>query len=60
MLYVLILLVHITTMSSGSTSAMTTAEFTTLESCTQAGETAVKGLPTSRQQVSYVCVKKAK
>ena len=58
MIYVLILFAHVGMMGSGNSNALTTAEFTSLETCRAAGESAAKMAGGTVKNITYVCAKK--
>ena len=57
MLYVLILFAHVGVLGSGNSNALTTAEFTSLETCKAAGEAAAKMAGGTVKNITYVCAK---
>lgn len=58
MTYVLILMMHVGMMGSGNSNALTTAEFSSKETCETAGKEAVKMAEDTVKEIKYVCVKK--
>lgn len=58
MLYVLILFAHVGIMGSGNSNALTTAEFSSKETCEAAGNAAVKMADGTVKNISFVCMKK--
>ena len=58
MIYILILFAHVGVLGSGNSNALTTAEFTSLETCRAAGEAAVKMAGGTVKNITYVCMKK--
>ena len=58
MIYVLILFAHVGIMGSGNSNALTTAEFSSVETCKAAGDAAVKMAGGTVKNISYVCAKK--
>ena len=58
MIYVLILFAHVGLMGSGNSNALTTAEFSTAETCKAAGDAAVKMAGGTVKNITYVCAKK--
>lgn len=56
--YVLVLFVHVGAMGGGNSNAITTAEFTTLQSCTQAGAAAKELAKGTVKEIEFVCAKK--
>lgn len=58
MLYVLILFAHVGIMGSGNSNALTTAEFSSKETCEAAGDAVVKMAGGTVKNITFVCMKK--
>ncbi len=58
MFYVLILFAHVAFSGNGNSNALTTAEFTSAETCKAAGDAAVKMAGGTVKNITYVCAKK--
>lgn len=56
--YILILMMHVGTMGSGNSNALTTAVFSSKENCEIAGKEAVKLTSGTVKEIKYTCVKK--
>lgn len=58
MVYILILFAHVGAMGSGNSNAMTTAEFSSKETCMAAGDAVRKLAIGTVKEISFVCTKK--
>lgn len=58
MLYVLILFAHVGIIGSGNSNALTTAEFSSKETCEAAGAAAAKMAGGTVKNITFVCMKK--
>lgn len=56
--YVLILMMHVGPMGSGNSNALTTAVFSSKETCVVAGNASVKMASGTVKDIQYVCAKK--
>lgn len=57
-IYILILFAHVGSMGSGNSNAITTAEFSSQSTCTQAGDAAKRLVQGTVKKIEYTCVKK--
>lgn len=56
--YILILMMHVGPIGDGNSNALTTAEFSSKESCETAGKQAVKMALGTVKNIEFVCAKK--
>lgn len=57
-IYVLILFAHVGALGDGNSNALTTAEFTSIETCQDAGKAAMTLASGSVKKINFVCTKK--
>lgn len=58
MIYVLILMMHVGPLGNGNSNALTTAEFSSLTNCNEAGQKAMSMAQGTVKEIKYVCSKK--